>query len=514
MEMTPKIRGRFLCMHRDGDRKNSADADRRPGAGEQARSHLAHSILFFWEVIILNNYSDSLINFIESSPSSFHVVSNCENMLRENGFEKLDFSSDWDLRCGGRYYTAPYRTTLFAFTVPNDMNDNMAKIRFAGAHTDFPCFKIKPAASLKEHDYLKLNVESYGGVILNTWLDRPLSIAGMVAVKSDDPFKPQLKLVDFKRPIAVIPNLAIHMNREINKGIELNKQTELSPVIAMLEKSLNNSADNIKDVLFLNTLAKEIGVDPEDILDFDLNLYVCEKGTLVGLNNEFISCPRLDNLTSVLALTLGIMEDKSFDKENHDTENGNAEKHDVKNDDVVSRSSKTLNIIALYDNEEVGSRSKQGADSMLSNILITKIYSRFGYSTSSIYDRMTDGLMFSVDVSHALHPNYLSKNDPALFAELTKGVVLKFDSTQKYASDAEALAIAAALCKSNGIPYQKFANRSDMTSGSTLGSIASKWLPMKTVDLGVPLLAMHSAREMMGSKDQESLTRLMKLFFS
>ncbi len=435
----------------------------------------------------------SLLDFIDCCPSPYHVVEESKKLLKNYGFKELDFAGDnWRLTAGEKYYTCPYGTTLFAFTLNNKLTTNIKPVlHMAAAHTDFPCLRIKPAAEMTSKDYLKLNVEGYGGLIVSTWLDRPLSIAGRIALCSNDVYKPAMRLIDFNKPLLTIPNLAIHLNKDINKGIEINKQTELSPIIGMLNDSLD------KESFFIDSLAATLNVNKEDILDFDLYIYAKEQGTKLGLNEEFISAPRLDNLTSVYSLLYGIT-------------NGFPEPVTC---GEASKSS-DINIIALYDNEEIGSRSKQGADSLISNILIKKIYKSLGYDEEVMYNSIMNGLMLSVDVSHGFHPNYESKNDPVLIAKLTGGVVLKFDSTQKYASDTEALAIACGLCKKNNIPYQKFANRSDATSGSTLGSIISKWLPMKTVDLGVPLLAMHSAREMMGAKDQESLNHLMKVFFN
>ena len=439
------------------------------------------------------NTATALIDFIGKCPTPYHVVTNSKDILKAAGFEELEFTAPWTIVPGGRYYSAPYGTTLFAFTISESISKATKPVLHIGAgHTDFPCLRIKPTAELSSKDYLKLNVESYGGLILNTWLDRPLSIAGKVSLKSEDPYHPRTAIIDFKKPLLTIPNLAIHLNREMNKGVELNKQTDMAPVMGMITDTLS------KEDFFVNTLAKHLSVDKDAILDFDLYLYPTEIGCLVGINDEFISSPRLDNLTSVYALLYGIT-------------NGNLTSDNCLDIKVPNN---TINMIALYDNEEIGRRSKQGADSLIANIVLNKIFKSLGFEDTAMYDAIMDGLLMSVDVSHAFHPNHENKNDPALICELTKGVALKFNSSQKYASDTEALAIAVALCSNNNIPYQKFANRSDTTGGGTLGSIASKWLPMKTIDLGVPLLAMHSARELMGTNDQEALNNLMKVFFN
>lgn len=440
------------------------------------------------EGLILNT-ATKLIDFINQCPSPYQVVTNSKEILTNAGFKEIPFSSEWKLVPGGRYFTAPYDTTLFAFIIDDSISSNEKPVLHIGAaHTDFPCLRIKPSPELTTKDYLKINVETYGGLILNTWLDRPLSIAGKVSINSGDIYHPETKIIDFKKPIAIIPNIAIHINKELNKGVELNKQTDMAPIIGMLSDSLS------KDDFFIKTLAEHLDVAMEDILDFDLYLYQTTPGCVVGINEEFISSPRLDNLTSVYALLYGITDAFS-------------------SPDTARTTQNSINMIALYDNEEIGSRSKQGADSVIANICLNKMFKSLGYSDTSMYDAIMDGILVSADVSHALHPNHENKNDPSLICELTKGIALKFNSSQKYASDTEALAIAVGLCNMAKVPYQKFANRSDMTGGSTLGSIASKWLPMKTIDLGVPLLAMHSASELMGAIDQEYLNRFIQNFF-
>lgn len=419
-----------------------------------------------------------LLKFIKKGSSPFHVVQESIKLLQKRGFQILDVLKPWELEKGKSYYVNLFDSTIFAFTIGEDTQQDQS-FHLAAAHTDFPCFHIKPSAELTERGYLKLNTEGYGGAILNTWLDRPLSIAGKIALKSQDIYQPAIKLIDIERPVLTIPNLAIHMNREINKGIELNKQTHLLPLFG-----INKTQD--REAYFLDFLAEELQVDASYILNYDLCIYNTEQGELVGREEEFISSPRLDNLTSVLALLKGITKVKRQDG---------------------------INCIALYDNEEIGSRSKQGADSSLTYIVLQKIYNALGFSCAQLQEALLHSILFSVDVAHAYHPNYSNKNDLTNFVELGKGIVIKMDSTQRYASDTEAIAIVQQLCEKRQIPYQKFVNRSDSTGGSTLGSILSSWLPMKTVDLGIPLLAMHSARELMGTKDQSYLEKLINAFF-
>ena len=426
------------------------------------------------------NNTNSLLNFIKYATSPFHAVKQSISILKEHGFQSLDLDSAWTLKNGGRYYTAAYDSTLIAFVIGERLDDT-PMLRIAAAHTDFPCFKVKPNASIIEKNYVTLNTETYGGAILNSWFDRPLSIAGKVALKSDSVFHPHIRFIDFNQNLLTIPNLAIHMNRDINKGKEINKQTELLPLLSSLNDTLK------KDDFFLHYLADKMNVDVTDILDYDFYIYNKEEGCMLGINQAFISAPRLDNLTSVYGLLNGIIQPEL--------------------------NPTVLHCIALYDNEEVGSHTKQGADSMIMNFILEKIFHSLDKPKTALFDSITKSLLLSADVAHGYHPNYSAKCDPTNKPCLNQGVVLKINASQKYASDTEAIAIVQQLCDKHHIPYQKYVNRSDIAGGSTLGSITSSWLPMKTVDLGIPLLAMHSARELMGANDQNALNKLIQVFF-
>jgi aspartyl aminopeptidase len=427
-----------------------------------------------------NTNALELLSYIKTATSPYQVVEEGIKTLKESGFEEVKMKESWKLKAGGAYYIKPYGTSLFAFTIGEDWKAGQ-NLRIAAAHTDHPGFRLKPNAEMAAGAYCKLNTEVYGGPILNTWMDRPLSIAGRVALKSIDPFHPEMRLIDFKKPLLTIPNLAIHINREVNKGVELNKQTDTIPVIATLKESLN------KNNFFITYVAKELEVKAEDILDYDLYIYNAEEGNLIGMEEDFISCPRLDNLTSVWALLKGI---------------------------INGRRREGINFIALYDNEEIGSRSKQGADSALLTIMLEKIYEGLLVDKrTSLYEDVSEGILLSVDVAHGVHPNRPEKYDPVNYTKLNGGVVFKIDSNQKYTYDTEAIAVVQQICQLYDVPYQKFVNRSDMPGGMTLGPMISSWLPMKTVDLGVPLLGMHSSRELMGTSDQEYLEKLIKGFF-
>ena len=443
--------------------------------------------------MIYETYAKDLTGFIHEAVSPYHAVETSSKWLEREGFESLDFQEKWTLEEGKNYYTKPYATTMFAFSIGKRPGE-AAAFHMASSHTDYPCFRIKPNPDMQAKGYYRLNVESYGGLILGSWQDRLLSVAGKVCLKSSEIFKPLVRLVDFKRPLGTIPCLAIHMNREVNKGQELKKQTQMLPIIGMKETSMEEGEKKENEEYFVNLLAKELGVEPSEILDFDLYVYNCEDGVVLGAENDFISAPRLDNLTSVYALLNGLEKRARSMRDGNTFEN--------------------IAVAAFYDNEEIGSRTKQGADSSLTSLLLGKIYEGLGLSQGELTSAIMRSFSLSVDVAHCLHPNYAQKNDPTNEAELNGGIVLKIDSTQKYAYDTEAIAAVMQLCEANQIPYQKFVNHSDMTSGSTLGSIASSWLPMRTVDLGVPLLAMHSARELMGKKDEVYLSQLMEAFFT
>ena len=419
-----------------------------------------------------------LIDFIEKAPSSYHSVLTAASELEAAGFTELELAAPWNIEAGKSYYINAYGTSLFAFTLGNEPK---GRLYMAASHTDYPCFKIKPSPELSEKHYARLNTTSYGSVILNTWMDRPLSVAGKVMTKSDKVFKPQAHIIDIKRPILTIPNLAIHMNREVNKGVELNRQTDMLPLAAMVTEQLE------KDDFFIKFLAEETGVKAEDILDFDLTLYASEKGCITGINEEFISSPRIDNQTSVVSCLKGIIG--------------------------AGVPEEGINFIACFDNEEIGSATKQGADSVLLKLILDKLYDTLGVDKMTSRDLILSGFFLSLDVAHAIHPCHSEKADVTNIPLLNGGIAIKADASQKYATDTEAIAAVRQLCEKAGVPYQMFVNRSDVAGGTTLGSINSSQLPMYTIDMGVPMLAMHSARELMGSKDQKAMDDLVTAFF-
>lgn len=424
--------------------------------------------------------TQKLMTMLRNGTSAPLTVAEAERQLDEAGFEKLKFQEEWTLAVKGKYYVNHHDTSLFAFTIGNGMTEH-GNFRIAAAHTDYPCLRIKPNPDVKVAGYAQINVEVYGGPILNTWLDRPLSISGRVAVRSKDILHPDMRLVDVERPLMVIPNLAIHLNREVNKGVELNRQTDLLPIVGTIQKELE------KEHAFLEFLAGELAVAKEDILDYELWIKCQEQPQLVGLCNDLLVSPRLDNLTSVQALVSAIIAGSR--------ENG-------------------CNLIALFDHEEVGNRSKQGAASLFLRNLMEKICECFGMTSTRVKEMIYDSMMLSVDVAQGTHPNYLNKMDIVNRPVLNGGFCIKEACAQSYATDCEAVAVVEQICLEKDIPYQKFVNRSDLVGGGTLGTVASTIIPIPTVDIGVPILAMHSAVETMGVKDQAGITELVTQFFT
>lgn len=426
------------------------------------------------------NEITQLFEYLKNGTSAFHVTAHSKKTLAKAGFTELRLNQPWSLERGGRYFCSPFDTTLYAFTIGADC-DLSNGIHIAGAHTDFPSIKIKPNPEIFSHNYMQLNTELYGGPILNTFFDRSLSLAGKVVTRGKHYDQPVSHLIDFQRPVVCLPNLAIHMNRSVNEnGAPIDNQKHLLPVLGTLQDMLN------KDSTLTGLLAEELHIDAKDILDYDLCIYNLEQPELAGITEEFISAPRLDDITSVCALMHGLAE---------------------------SSNQTRVNLVCLFDNEEIGSLSKQGADSFLPAVVIGKIWQAFGKSMLDCMADLSAGLMISADVAHAYHPNYPAAQDITNYPVINQGFVLKSASNQSYAWDCEALGAMIALCEENQIPYQRFAKQSNTKGGGTIASIISSHLPMKTIDLGVGILAMHSSRETMGIRDQIALSRFAKAFF-
>lgn len=435
------------------------------------------------ESIDIKSISGNLTDIIKASVSPYHAASYAMAKFKENGFKELLLEDEWNLERGSQYVINIYGSSVAAFTIGKNWNEG--GFRLVAAHTDFPCVKLKPAAQVNENGYIKCNAGIYGGAILNTWLDRPLSAAGRVVLKGENTIKPCIKLVNFVRPLFIIPNLAIHMNREVNKGVELNRQKDMLPVLCT--GSFGNCEDNRDSCdIFLDLLAEETGTSKDNIAAYDLNLYPVEEPLLLGAGNNLFSAGRLDNLTSVQACIKSLVHG-------------------------VCESS--LNIVMLYDSEEIGSSTKQGAGSVITRAIIERIYNNFGLCNEKFWRGLALSEGLSVDVAHAVHPNCPEKSDITNKLYMNKGFAIKTDISEKYASDLEVLGIMLSICEKENIPCQRYVNRSDIAGGSTLGAVAAINLPIRMLDIGVPVLAMHSARETMGIYDQYYLEKAAEGFF-
>lgn len=423
--------------------------------------------------------TEKLLQCLKEGVSAYHTVKQAANQLEEAGFTRLKTGTDWSIEKGKGYYTEIFGTSLFAFHVPESYEPGMP-LHAAAAHTDWPGIRIKSFPEMTEQRYEKLNIEVYGGALYYSWLDRPLSIAGAVCLKGESLAHPRLKLVNFRRPMAVIPSLAIHYNREANESLKLNAQRDLQPLLDVVPPEWKH------DGYFYRLLAEELHVDPESILSFDLGLYNLDEPVLFGEHTEMLSSPRLDNLTSVQACISALIEATEAD---------------------------TFSAVVIFDNEEIGSNTKQGADSVLLAHLLERTIMALGGSHQDYLNSLINGILLSCDVSHAVHPNQPAISDPTNKAFLGDGIAFKLNSSQRYATDVRATAFAEGVCRKYGIPHKRFCNRADIRGGSTLGSKLSAQLCMRTIDLGISLLAMHSSRELMATADQQALTDFIKYMF-
>lgn len=409
---------------------------------------------------------NKLIDMLKNGKTQFHVVKECVQTFSDNDFKLLDISDDWDNLGPGKYMVQPFSSMLVAFVI----GENAKNLRLAMAHTDFPCLKLKPNPDIKKSGYLMANVEPYGGLITNTWFDRPLGLAGKIVAKGENAFIPKALLYDSEKPLCIIPNLAPHLKKDKNTDIDVQK--ELIPLVSMAEGG--SETDKL-----LRYVANNTDVSYDNILDYDLYLYIYEEPQILGMKDEFLSGARIDNISSVCAITNALIESS------------------IKN---------SISVGVFFDNEEIGSRSKQGADSTLLRDIIERIVP----DKNMIYE----GFNISCDVAHGLHPNYSEKCDVTNQIILGKGVTLKTSASQRYVTDSEAGAVITALCHEKNIKLQKQVNRSGMAGGQTLGPIVSSYLPIKSVDMGIPMLAMHSARELMHQNDYLELVKLLKEYYS
>ena len=413
-----------------------------------------------------------LLKFIEKSPTAFQAVTEMTKRLDKEGFEELKEEDHWKLKKGGNYYVTRNHSAIIAFSIPQKP---VWKFHIMASHSDSPSLKIKENPEIEvENAYIKLNVERYGGMILSPWFDRPLSVAGRLIVRQDGKIREKMVAVD--RDLLVIPNLAIHMNREVNDGYKYNVQKDMLPLFS----------DKEGKGRFMETVAEAAEVKTEDILGHDLFLYDRTPGTLWGVNEEFVSAPRLDDLQSAFALT------KAF------TESTPAE---------------YINLCAVFDNEEVGSGTRQGADSTFLEDTLQRITEGLQEGHSTYLRWVADSFLISADNAHAVHPNHPEKADPANRPYLNGGIVIKYHGGQKYTTDGISAAKMKDYCERAKVPYQTYANRSDIAGGSTLGNISTAHVSVSSVDIGLPQLAMHSAVETAGMKDTEYAVRALKEFW-
>ena len=411
-----------------------------------------------------------LMDFLDSSVTMFHAINECEKVLQKSGFTYLPENEKWNIN-KGKYYTKRNSSSLIAF----DIAEGDYHFQISAAHSDSPTFKLKDRPVIEANGYLKLNVEGYGGMINATWLDKPLTLAGRVMVNTDKGIETRLLQID--RDLLIIPNVPIHFNREINKGFAFNNQVDMLPVF---------SVGSLKEADFDNMIAKELGIEPEDILAKDLYLVNRQKATVVGFDNELISSGRLDDLECVYTSLRGFVE---AENKNH------------------------INVFAVFDNEEVGSVTKQGAMSTFLASTLDRVNTALGKSKEEYYRAIAKSILISCDNAHAVHPNHPELFDVKNRPVLNQGIAIKESANQKYTTDAFSRAILKKILEKKNIPYQTFANRSDIAGGSTLGNLSNTVVSMNAVDIGLPQLAMHSAYETAGAKDVGYAFETLKAFF-
>ena len=413
------------------------------------------------------NHVQLFFDFIKKSPTAFHAAKTIAELLDHSGFVKLSENQPWTIVPGGKYYVTRNNSSVIAFAVPET---GFAHFQIVSSHSDSPCFKLKNTCEDENAGYLRLNVERYGGMIMSSWFDRPLSVAGRVLVKEGNSLT--TKLVDLDRDALVIPNMPIHFNRDVNDGYKYNAQVDLLPLFGGKDCKGKLKAE----------IAKAAGVAEDAIIAQDLFLYARQPGATFGAESEFFCCPRIDDLECAYTSTAAFL---------------------------ASEARGHINVLAVFDNEEVGSSSKQGADSTLMYDVFARVGAALGATDSEIRAAIAASFMASADNAHAVHPNHPEKYDAQNRTFMNGGVVIKHNSNQKYTTDAVSNAIFSTLCEMAGVPVQHFANRSDVLGGSTLGNIANTHASMNTVDIGLAQLAMHSSVETAGCADVDYMVRAM-----
>lgn len=430
-----------------------------------------------------------LLSFLDASPVNFLAVKNIADTLAANGFRRIDPALPLgEVKSGDHFFVTKNDSSIYAFRIGNKPIAD-AGFHMICAHCDSPTFRIKPHAEmLTEGGIVKLNTEVYGGPIMSTWFDRPLTLAGRVIVRGEDVMQPETLLLHIKRPLLQISNLAIHFNRQVNDGVALSKQKDVLPLLGQITSQLE--AGN----LLMNVILKELNSTiadcqfcAKDILDFDLYLADATPACTFGVHNEFISSGRLDDLSMCYAGLEAL---------------------------IASDTTDTTQVLALFDNEETGSQTKQGAGSPFLAYILKRIAMSQSHTEEAYYQAVERAFMISADNAHAWHPNYPEKYDPTNHPMLGGGPVIKFNAAQKYASDAVSAAVFAGLCEKAGVPCQRFVNHSDVAGGSTLGNILASSIPLRGVDMGNAILAMHSCRETGSVVDHEYCVKVFTEFFS
>ena len=411
-----------------------------------------------------------LMRFLDSSVCNLLAVETARRRLLKAGFEELDMRDAWSLRPSGRYFTIKNGTAIVAFVVGSGQSPERG-YHIIAAHSDSPGFRIKPAPEMvADGGIIRLNTEVYGGPILYTWFDRPLSIAGRLIVRTDDPLSPRHILVRIDRPVLTIPHLAIHYNRSVNDGNPLSRQKDMLPILAQIDETVSH-----RDYV-MRLVAREAGVAPEEILDCDLLLYDTTPACRVGAEGEFVTSGRIDDLEMVHASLTALVE-------------------------TADHSSAVTRVVAIFDNEETGSATKQGAGSPLLYNILRRINAAQGGDDEAFIRGVASSFMVSADNAHATHPNYPEKQDPTNHPVLGRGPVIKINANCKYMTDGDGAAVFRSICERAGVPCQYFVNHSDVAGGSTLGNILTGQLELRGVDMGAPQLAMHSVRETASAVD-------------
>ena len=427
-----------------------------------------------------------LLDFLDKSPVNFLAVKNIVSELELNGYHRIDPSMPLpELKAGVKLYVTKNDSSVYAFRIGRQPIADKG-FHMICAHSDSPTFRVKPNAEmLSEGGMVRLNTEVYGGPIMSTWMDRPLTLAGRVIVRGEDVMAPETMLIHVKRPLLQITNLAIHFNRQVNDGVKLSKQKDMLPLLGQITNTLE--AGNLLMNVILEELNKERPVSKEDILDFDLYLADATPACTYGVHNEMISSGRLDDLSMCFAGLEALLAAKDSD---------------------------TTQVLAIFDNEETGSQTKQGAASPFLAFMLKRIALAQSNTEEAYYQAVERAFMISADNAHAWHPNYPEKYDPTNHPVLGGGPAIKFNAAQKYASDAVSAAIFAGICQKAGVPCQKFVNHSDVAGGSTLGNILASSIPLKGVDMGNAILAMHSCRETGSTKDHEYCVKAFTEFYN